>query len=61
MSAVANVKVKDWVMFHGSSNSDELYGTVVRVWDRPLADRYVTIVTEDGQTYVRSESEVNNE
>jgi hypothetical protein len=36
----------------------ELFGTVARVWDKPAADPYVTILDADGRTFVRCSSRV---
>lgn len=35
-----------------------LTGTIVRVWDKPAADPYVTVRTDDNRTFVRCSSVV---
>lgn len=42
-----------------STLDGDVEAIVTRVWDRPASDPYVTVkTTEDGRTFVRSQSSV---
>ena len=40
----------------GHGKRTRLLGTVTRVWDKPAADPYITIKSDDGRTFVRCSS-----
>ena len=47
----------DAVIFHANADT-ELTGVISRVWIKPAADPYVTIISDDGRIFVRHTSRV---